>query len=159
MVNYEKDYNWGEAQQRKIMPILKDKWQGIQEQDRWSKYDFISDDVNIEVKSRKNAYNQYPTTLLTCNKVDNLVKKNIFIFNFVYDIKNDLSEIYYIEYDVNRFNNYERKMFSRANQSWDEKEYYFIPIEDLIFLYKETPIIQEGIGLDRQRRPTYMSVY
>ena len=134
MVNYENDYNWGEAQQRKIMPTLKQKWNDIEEQDRWSKYDFISPSVNIEVKSRKNAYNKYPTTLLTCNKVDDLTKKNIFVFNFIHDLKKNLSEIYYIEYDKKKFDTYQKEMFSRANIQSDEKEYYYIPIEDLTLL-------------------------
>lgn len=159
MVNYEKDYMWGEDQQKKIYPILKSRWLNLKEQARYSKYDFISETVNMEVKSRKNAYNKYPTTLLTCNKVDDLSKTNIFVFNFVYDMENDLSEIYYIEYDEAKFSKYQTQKYSRAKQTWDEKDYYFIPIEDLIFLYKQTPQIQEGIALDRQRRATYMTVF
>jgi hypothetical protein len=51
------------------------------------------------------------------------------VFNFV---KGDTNEIYYIEYDEEKFKPYERRMFSRANFKADEKEYIYIPIEDLI---------------------------
>ncbi|AIF72173.1 MAG: hypothetical protein QLV_07 [Qinghai Lake virophage] len=139
MVNYENDYIWGEYQQRKIFPILETKWLNLEEQARNSKYDFISENVNMEIKSRTNAYNKYPTTLLTCNKVHDLSKTNIFVFNFVYDMENDLSDIYYIEYDEAKFSKYTKQKFSRANQTWDEKDYYYIPITDLIFFYKQTP--------------------
>jgi len=139
MVNYEKDYIWGEAQQKKIIPYLKKAFGDdlILTLDRWSKYDACNHNINMEIKSRKNSYSAYPTTLLTMNKISDLSKKNIFIFNFVYDMNKNLSEIYAIEYDKKQFDTYEKRMFSRANQSWDEKEYVYIPIEDLTFIYKE----------------------
>lgn len=138
MVNYEFDYIWGEEQQVKIYKYLMNKWgEDLIPQSRFSKYDFVSPEINMEVKSRKCSVNKYPTTLLTGNKIDDLSKKNIFVFNFVYDMVNDLSEIFYIEYDEEKFNNYKKQNFSRANKKWDEKLYYYIPIQDLTFLYRE----------------------
>lgn len=149
MVNYENDYNWGEAQQKKIAGYLGKKWNGLIPQGRYSKYDFISEDINMEVKSRKNRYSAYPTTLLTCNKIADTTKKNIFVFNFVYDMARDLSEIYYIEYDEDKFSKYNKDMFSRAKKAWDEKMYIYIPIEDLTFLYRENPQLPREIGLEK----------
>lgn len=149
MVNYENDYNWGEAQQRKIYKYLGKKWNGLISQGRWSKYDFISDEVNMEVKSRKNKYDAYPTTLLTCNKIADTSKTNVFVFNFVYDRGQDLSEIYYIEYDEEKFKTYQTAMFSRANIKTDEKMYLYIPIEYLTFLYRESPSLFKEIGLEK----------
>ena len=149
MVNYENDYRWGENQQKKIAGYLGKKWNNLKSQDRWSKYDFISDEINMEVKSRKNSYRAYSTTLLTCNKIDDLSKQNIFVFNFVYDMRRDLSEIYYIEYDEEKFIGYERAMFSRAKKAWDEKEYVYIPITDLTFLYREEDELVKGEGLEK----------
>jgi len=134
MVNYENDYIWGEQQQKKIFPILEAKWEGLRPQGRYAKYDAINETTNIEIKSRKNAYSAYPTTLLTMNKISDTSKTNIFVFNFV---KNDKNEIYYIEYDKEKFEPYERRMFSRANYAADEKEYIYIPIEDLILLHAD----------------------
>jgi len=145
MVNYEKDAQWGMQQENKVFRILKKKWKFIKPTERWAKYDFVSKYINIEMKSRKNSYNKYPTTLLTCNKIKEEENKKIyFVFNFVYDMRRDLSEIYYIRYREDKFSKYEKKMFSRAKESWDEKEYYYIPIEDLKFLYREEPpVIKE----------------
>ena len=134
MVNYENDYLWGEQQQKKIFPILEAKWNGLRPQGRYAKYDAVNETTNIEIKSRKNAYDAYPTTLLTLNKISDTSKTNIFVFNFV---KNDKNEIYYIEYDETKFEPYERRMFSRANFLADEKEYIYIPIEDLILLHAD----------------------
>ena len=138
MVNYENDYIWGEAQQRRIFPVLEKKWKGLRQQPRYSKYDAICNEINMEIKSRKNLRkNSYSTTLLTMNKISDTSKANIFIFNFVFDMVRDRSEIYYIEYDEEKFSKYERKMFSRANIKSDEKEYIYIPVDDLIFLHKD----------------------
>jgi hypothetical protein len=138
MVNYENDYVWGEAQQRKIFPALRKKWDNLRQQSRYAKYDAISEHVNMEIKSRKNLrYNSYPTTLLTMNKISDTSKANVFVFNFVFDMQRDLSEIYYIEYDAERFSRYEKKMFSRANIEADEKEYVYIPVADLTLLYRD----------------------
>ena len=144
MVNYENDYLWGEKQQKRIFPILEKKWEGIVAQGRYAKYDAVSETVNIEIKSRKNRYNAYPTTMLTMNKISDLSKTNIFVFNFVAEptvphLPRDHS-IYYIEYDPDRFSKYTKTMFSRAEIESDEKEYVFIPIEDLTLLHRDTEI-------------------
>ena len=138
MVNYENDYIWGEAQQRRIFPTLQKKWKGIKEQGRWDKYDAVSNQINMEIKSRKNLrWNSWATTLLTMNKISDTSKTNIFVFNFVFDMERNMSEIYYIEYDEEKFSKYEKKMFSRAKITADEKEYVYIPVCDLIFLHRD----------------------
>lgn len=139
MVNYENDYLFGENQEKKIAKYLEEKWNGIKHQDRYSKYDFISDDVQIEIKSRKYlTQKSYPTTLLTLNKItEHSIKKTIFVFNFVFDMTRDLSEIFYIEYNKEKFSEYNRQMFSRANIKKDEKEYVYIPCDELILLHRD----------------------
>jgi len=140
MVNYENDYLWGEEQQKKIFPILERKWKGLRPQGRYAKYDAVNETTNIEIKSRKNAYDAYPTTLLTLNKISDTSKTNIFVFNFVQEEKN---EIYYIVYDEEMFKTYERRMFSRAKFKADEKEYIYIPVCDLILIDEEWVDITE----------------
>ena len=70
------------------------------------------------------------------NKIWDTSKTNVFVFNFVMC---DRNEIYYIEYDPVKFSKYERKMFSRAQIQSDEKEYVYIPVNDLTLLYKDPP--------------------
>lgn len=138
MVNYEDDYLWGEEQQRRIFPVLEKQFGSLRPQPRYAKYDAVSKTINMEIKSRKNLRkNSYSTTLLTMNKISDTSKTNIFIFNFVFDMVRNKSEIYYIVYDEEKFSKYQRKMFSRAQIKSDEKEYVYIPVEDLIFLHKD----------------------
>ena len=150
MVNYENDYIWGEKQQRRIFPILKKEWKGIKEQGRWDKYDAVSMDINMEIKSRKNLRkDSWDTTLLTMNKISDTSKTNIFVFNFVFDMARNMSEIYYIEYDEEKFSKYEKKMFSRAKITSDEKEYVYIPVSDLIFLHIDTDEREKPLLLEK----------
>lgn len=125
MVNIEKDYIYGEEQQKKLKSILEAKFGTLKEMDRWSKHDFKNQHFNIEIKSRKNTYSAYPTTLITCNKiVEEPNKRLYFIFNFT-------DGVYYIRYKKALFDTFEKKMFSRINQAYDEKEYLYIPIQYL----------------------------
>jgi len=122
MVNFENDYNFGEIQETLIKKKLETKWGELIQTGRWDKYDFINNKYNIEVKSRKCDYNNYSTTLLTCNKiVEEPNKKLYFVFNFT-------DGIYYIRYKKELFDKFDKKLFSRINQSFDMKEYIYIPI-------------------------------
>ena len=62
-----------------------------------SKYgliDFYNDDLYIELKSRRNTYSKFDTTIIGSNKIDyakSLNKKVIFVFNFI-------DGLYFIEY-------------------------------------------------------------
>lgn len=91
--------------------------------DRFCKYDFISSTCKYELKSRKNKYRAYPTTIIPTHKaIEN--DKLIFLFNFV-------DGLYYIEYDretFDRFNTFEMKDM-RAGRYGEIALHYSIPIE------------------------------
>lgn len=124
MVNFENDYIFGASKENEIFDILEQKFGKLIKNSRYSKYDFENEKYAIELKSRKCNYSFYPTTLLTCNKITNTNKKLYFIFNFT-------DGIYYIKYREHIFNTFEKKKYSRVNKTYDEKDYYFIPIEYL----------------------------
>jgi hypothetical protein len=131
MVHFENDYKFGLDQQQKIIPILNHCFTTklIQYEGQYSKHDYYDDNATYELKSRKVKFNTYPTTLLTANKITSNKKQHlIFIFNFT-------DKIAIIKYNKKRFNKYEKKMYSRINEEYDEKEYYFIPIEDLLVVH------------------------
>ncbi len=132
MVNFEKDYLYGVQKQKEILSILRDHFGNDLKETigRWKKYDFYSDKSIFELKSRKNTKTRYPTTLLTCNKVVSESGKDlIFLFNFT-------DELCYIKYDEKVFSTFERRLFSRINESFDEKDYFYIPIERLTTIKK-----------------------
>jgi len=127
MVHFEDDYLYGIQKQKEILPILIDYFGPDLEETKgkWTKYEFYNDKSIFELKSRKNTKTRYPTTLLTCNKVVSEDGKDlIFLFKFT-------DELCYIKYDSDLFSTFERRLFSRIDQTFDEKEYFYIPIECL----------------------------
>jgi hypothetical protein len=124
---YPKDYDFGIQQEIKILPILREKFGQtiVPKEDRFSRYDYYNEQAIFELKSRTNAKNKYPTTLLTCNKVvEGIDKDKYFLFNFT-------DQLCFIKYDSELFSTFEKKPFSRNFRKEDEKDYFYIPINFL----------------------------
>jgi hypothetical protein len=92
--------------------------------------DFEGDKFFLEVKTRTNNYNKYPTSLISASKINFCKKQNketYFIFVFTDDI-------YYIKYDDKLFKTFDIKPFKRSDRidHTDKlQNYYYIPIENL----------------------------
>jgi hypothetical protein len=133
MVNYEQDYRWGEEQEKKVYPIIKDTFEGIDnliKGNRFSTYDYWTEDTDFELKSRKNKYKAYPTTMITRNKITDTTKEQlILLFNFT-------DGLYFIQYDEELFSKFTVTNFSRADRQDDEKAHVYIPIEHLELIKK-----------------------
>lgn len=97
--------------------------------DQYYPYDFEGDKgCCIELKSRRNKYNQYPTTIMPTSKVLGFNKnRQIFIFQFT-------DGYYYIQYEPTRFNKYEIKMITTQRKGIVDKPkpHFCIPITDLM---------------------------
>ena len=107
------------------------------------KYDIIdfyynTDDIfyEIELKSRRNKLNDYPTTLLARNKIKYYIRnKNnktynkqscfFIIFGFPNDTNDKVYDFYYIQYLKSVFTDFE----IWKNHNEDDKQYYLIPIK------------------------------
>lgn len=131
MVFYPEDYKFGDKEEERIHPSLIAYFKReIRRKGGRNKFDYEDEEYNYEVKSRKNAYSKYPTTMITADKICG-DKKLILLFNFT-------DGLYYIQYDEEKFKNYEVQNFSRARVKWDEKPHLYIPIQDLT----PVPIVQ-----------------
>ena len=92
--------------------------------------DFEGDKYFLEVKTRTNNYNKYPTSLIPASKINYCKKQNketyfIFIFS---------DSTYYIKYDDNLFKTFDIKPFKRSDRidhSDKLQNYYYIPIKNL----------------------------
>jgi len=130
MVNYEHSYEFGKAGEKKVFPVITEffKREIIATEDRYCKYDYICPEYNYEVKSRTNRFNKYPDTMITMNKLLDGDKPLVLLFNFT-------DALYYIIYDAELFSNFNKVMFSRANEEWDEKEHIYIPLQHLTHIH------------------------
>jgi len=131
MVHFEQDYRFGIEQQSKVLPLLKEYFgRDIKEEiAKWSKYDFYDDQALYELKTRKIRKRDYPTTLMTCNKVCTNEKDLFFVFNFS-------DELCYIPYNEEFFRAFEKRPYSRIDAEYDKKDYFFIPIDKLTTIMK-----------------------
>jgi hypothetical protein len=127
MVHWAQSYKFGKEKEEEILPTIRAFFKrDIQAYpNQYDDFDFWDDETEYEVKSRTNTYSKYRTTMITRNKINKPTEKQVvLLFNFI-------DGLYYIEYNQEQFSNYETKMFSRANEEWDEKEHIYIPIVDL----------------------------
>jgi hypothetical protein len=91
-------------------------------------YDFYGIENWYELKSRKCSYKSYPTTLIAKDKA----VKNGMVFLFYFD---DDKTLYYIIYEPEIFKKFDCnkfKRFQRVDYNDKEKDYFYIPIENLI---------------------------
>jgi hypothetical protein len=128
MRTFFQDYSFGIEQEDHILPLVSKYFNDniVKSPVKNSIYDYIGTKNYYEVKSRKNKYDAFPTTIIGANKV--FSDNQIFIFNF-------LDGIYYIQYDEKLFETFEKKPFvrkARCGMVDKEQLYYFIPCGRLI---------------------------
>ena len=89
------DLVFGKLKEVEIKEILEQYFNTtLQTSSKYNLIDFYNDDIYIELKSRRNAYQKYNTTIIGSNKIDyakSLNKKVIFVFNFI-------DGLFFIEY-------------------------------------------------------------
>jgi hypothetical protein len=128
--SFKQDYAFGKANEEKVINLIKPHFEdSIESSDNpFSINDFKGSEYHYELKSRTNAYKDYDTTLLPCNKV--FCDKHIFLFLYT-------DGLYYIVYDKKVFDTFEKKPFKRRLRvDYKDKEalYYYIPIDKLTHL-------------------------
>ena len=136
-------YNWnnikkGEENERKILSQLNKTYTNLQITRGGARYDFYNDDVVIELKTRTNCYNKYPTTMIGKIKIDYFLnnksienKKKFCFFGFT-------DGLYFIEITKESIKNFELNIGGRCDRGRPEwKNYYYIPIN---LLEKYNPI-------------------
>lgn len=126
-MSFKNDYLFGLGKENEILPVIRTFFKRDIEKStsKFEKFDYKDDKYKYELKSRKNEYNKYPTTIICNDKV--ITDKLIFLFNFT-------DGLYYIKYSKSKFDKFEKKLFVRNKRSDFkdlEKDYIFIPIEKL----------------------------
>lgn len=125
--SYREDYIYGKKKENEILEKIKNYFNDEIEQTkgRYERSDYKGLIKHYELKSRLNNYSRYPTTMFDVEKCrENL----IILINF-------LDGLYYIEYNSEEFQNFERGIFKRPDRIDHkdvEKEVYYIPINKLI---------------------------
>lgn len=131
MVHYPEDYNYGIKNEDRVLDCINLYFNKLIKkcENKYERYDFFDDECIFELKSRKNKYNTYSTTMITANKLEQEINKQlILLFDFT-------DGLYYIKYDKEQFSKYFKQPFSRCGIKSDEKIHIYIPIRDLIKIF------------------------
>jgi len=128
MPTNKEEYEYGLAKELLLKPVL-EAFCGkeLQGNKQFDTFDFVGEGITIELKSRKNPYNQYPTTIVGMNKIEEIKvgERVYFFFNFT-------DGLYYWEY---KENNYRVLMIQRRDRRYiPAKPHLSIPITDLVKL-------------------------
>jgi hypothetical protein len=101
--------------------------------DPFNSFDFYNENYLVELKSRRNNYNKYPTTMIGYNKIKKATDKTkTYLFCFCFT-----DGLYYHIYDP--IYDYEIKLGGRHDRGCAEiNDYLFIPIELLTKISSET---------------------
>jgi hypothetical protein len=127
-----KCYNYGKEQEKKVYPIIQEYFDGeeiIHSANQYDKYDFVGSTMVFELKSRRNKYNSYSTTMITCNKLKKLDKDLILLFNFT-------DGLYFIEYEKELFDTFFSQPFVRDEVNAYPLDHVYIPIKYLTLIKK-----------------------
>ncbi len=123
---YKRDLEFGFKMEDDLFEKIKDKYgKNICKTGKNCRVDYESDDVLIELKSRRNNYSKYPTTMISKGKIDYMLKSNkksICLFNFT-------DGLYTIEITENIVEKFELREGGRWDRGRPEmNQYYYIPI-------------------------------
>jgi hypothetical protein len=139
MTTFQNDYSYGIDKENSILATLNNffKRDISKSKDVYSNYDFSDTKYKYELKSRRNKYNAYPTTLIPKLKCK---PNTILLFNFT-------DGLYYIKYNTEKFEKFDKKYFKvdRDDKIDVNKEYYYVPINQLKLI---TRYYDEEIELD-----------
>jgi hypothetical protein len=127
------DLNFGLPKEDPVIQRLSEFFNETVEKEtyQYSRFDASSKTTKYEIKSRRNKYLQYPTTIIPVDKTMGAIQHNegrlVFVFNFT-------DGLYYIVFDKDVFSKYEIKPVSafRAGGVKTLKDHFFIPVKDLI---------------------------
>jgi len=123
------DIDYGLQKEKEIFEILKNKFdiELKKSDDKFSLFDYYSDNLFIELKSRRCYLSTYPDTMIGKNKIDFAEKANkpvIFVFSY-------FNGIYWYKYDKNDLiRSIEIRRGGRKDRGFNEiKDYCFIRTE------------------------------
>lgn len=137
MPTNEEEYAYGLAQEHELKPFF-DLFFGknLTETEKWDPFDFVGENIKIELKSRRNTYSKYPTTIVGMYKINTICDlpspiEHYFVFNFT-------DGVYYWKYNKDEFDNMKQITIKRRDRPGSKgSKYLSIPIGSLTKMEKD----------------------
>ena len=124
------EYAFGKQAQIECLPALRKLDPTLEEiEDTFAPFDFVNHDKTffVELKKRRNTKDKYPTTMIPYSKIQKIIPGLRYAFAFQFT-----DGLYYIEYNEDLFQHFERRQGGRYDRGKPEIELYcFIPVNQL----------------------------
>lgn len=137
------EYAFGAAQEEELKPLFETYFNTeLEHTEKWDPFDFVGKNIKIELKSRRNTYSKYPTTIVGMYKINKIREcdgEHFFVFNFT-------DGIYYWKYNWDQQIKFKVINIKRRDRYGKSSKYLSIPIEKLhkLELPEPEPELEEG---------------
>lgn len=116
LTNFNRDYKYGTKKEKETLPII-EKVLNIKlfpAPSKFSTFDFFTQDGKtfIELKSRKQSHDRFPTTIIGKNKIETI--RDDYTYYFFY---NYTDGTYYIKYDKELFKSFNDRVICRRDRN------------------------------------------
>jgi len=120
------DLNYGSKFENELFEILKEKYNDVKFCKSNFEFDYIADNCYIELKSRRNTKNKYPTTMIGLNKIK-LAKKLFNEGHKIYFYFHFTDGFYFYKYSPD--DNFDVCNGGRCDRGkYEYKKYVYIPV-------------------------------
>ena len=127
---FNKDYNYGKYKETLVLPLIRNEFDAtlVCSKDTYAICDYVGDECNVELKSRRCSIHSYPDTMISQSKINYLLKENkkgYCVFNF-------FDGVVWIEITDESVNTFRKSRGGRSDRGKVESnDYYFIPSKSL----------------------------
>lgn len=141
---FNKDYNYGKSKETYLLPIIQNEFDSTltYSPNTFAICDYVGDECNVELKSRRCSVHSYPDTMISKSKIDYLLKeskKGYCVFSF-------FDGVVWIEITPETVATFRNSKGGRSDRGKVESnDYCFIPTTSLK-KFVNTPL---GVNTDR----------
>ena len=132
MRTFTQDYQFGIKNESVVLDAVKVFDPTLQKTGQYHPFDFAGTTTYVELKTRKNRKDKYPTTMISQSKIEYAKKNSGFNYLFCFLFEDGL---YYIKYDECLFKDFEVSSGGRCDRGRVEtNSYCYIPVSLLIHI-------------------------
>lgn len=126
MRTFEKDYAFGISNENKVLDAVKVFDPTLKKSGQYDPFDFVGTSCYVELKTRNNKKDKYPTTMISQSKIEYAKRNPELEFVFCFQFEDGL---YYIKYDEKVFAEFEVCNGGRFDRGRPELNLYcYIPV-------------------------------
>ncbi len=129
-IKYKKDYSLGKTKENLTLTLIQTEFDStlIPTTFRYAKCDYVGDECNVELKSRRCSVHSYPDTMISASKINYLLnenKKGYCVFSF-------FDGIVWTEITPESVATFRKSKGGRCDRGMVEtNDYYYIPSSSL----------------------------